>query len=79
MDAIALLISGVVRVYKIGDTGREITRYSYRQCHSAAHFAVIGLFYTGNTGSGANISNSVVISAVARTVAATEQYFSSDN
>ena len=24
-DAIALLISGVVRVYKIGETGREIT------------------------------------------------------
>ncbi|MBP6469716.1 MAG: Crp/Fnr family transcriptional regulator [Chloroflexi bacterium] len=28
-DAIALLISGVVRVYKIGDTGREITLYRF--------------------------------------------------
>jgi CRP/FNR family transcriptional regulator len=27
VDAIALLISGVVRVYKIGETGREITLY----------------------------------------------------
>jgi len=29
VDAIALLISGVVRVYKIGETGREITLYSF--------------------------------------------------
>ena len=29
MDAIALLISGVVRVYKIGETGREITLYRF--------------------------------------------------
>ena len=29
VDAIALLISGVVRVYKIGDTGREITLYRF--------------------------------------------------
>jgi CRP/FNR family transcriptional regulator len=28
-DAIALLISGVVRVYKIGETGREITLYRF--------------------------------------------------
>ena len=28
-DAIALLVSGVVRVYKIGDTGREITLYRF--------------------------------------------------
>lgn len=28
-DAIALLISGVVRVYKIGDTGRQITLYRF--------------------------------------------------
>jgi CRP/FNR family transcriptional regulator len=28
-DAIALLLSGVVRVYKIGDTGREITLYRF--------------------------------------------------
>jgi len=30
VDAIALLISGVVRVYKIGETGREITLYRFR-------------------------------------------------
>ena len=29
VDAIALLISGVVRVYKVGDTGREITLYRF--------------------------------------------------
>ena len=29
VDAIALLISGVVRVYKIGQTGREITLYRF--------------------------------------------------
>ena len=29
VDAIALLISGVVRVYKIGETGREITFYRF--------------------------------------------------
>ncbi len=29
VDAIALLISGVVRVYKIGDTGRELTLYRF--------------------------------------------------
>jgi CRP/FNR family transcriptional regulator len=29
IDAIALLISGVVRVYKIGETGREITLYRF--------------------------------------------------
>jgi CRP/FNR family transcriptional regulator len=29
VDAIALLLSGVVRVYKIGDTGREITLYRF--------------------------------------------------
>ena len=29
MAAIALLISGVVRVYKIGETGREITLYRF--------------------------------------------------
>lgn len=28
-NAIALLVSGVVRVYKIGDTGREITLYRF--------------------------------------------------
>jgi CRP/FNR family transcriptional regulator len=28
-DALALLISGVVRVYKIGETGREITLYRF--------------------------------------------------
>ena len=28
-DAIALLISGVVRVYKVGETGREITLYRF--------------------------------------------------
>jgi CRP/FNR family transcriptional regulator, anaerobic regulatory protein len=28
-DAIALLISGMVRVYKIGETGREITVYRF--------------------------------------------------
>lgn len=28
-DAIALLVSGIVRVYKIGDTGREITLYRF--------------------------------------------------
>lgn len=28
-DAIALLVSGVVRVYKIGETGREITLYRF--------------------------------------------------
>ena len=28
VNAIALLISGVVRVYKIGETGREITLYT---------------------------------------------------
>ena len=28
-DAIALLISGIVRVYKIGETGREITLYRF--------------------------------------------------
>lgn len=29
VDAIALLISGVVRVYKIGETGRELTLYRF--------------------------------------------------
>jgi CRP/FNR family transcriptional regulator len=29
IDAIALLISGVVRVYKVGETGREITLYRF--------------------------------------------------
>lgn len=29
VDAIALLIAGVVRVYKIGETGREITLYRF--------------------------------------------------
>ena len=29
VDAIALLISGLVRVYKIGETGREITLYRF--------------------------------------------------
>jgi CRP/FNR family transcriptional regulator len=29
VDAIALLLSGAVRVYKIGDTGREITLYRF--------------------------------------------------
>jgi CRP/FNR family transcriptional regulator len=29
VDAIALLISGVVRVYKIGETGGEITLYRF--------------------------------------------------
>src|SRR5512142_65571 len=29
VEAIALLISGVVRVYKIGETGREITLYRF--------------------------------------------------
>src|SRR5512138_496121 len=29
VDAIVLLISGVVRVYKIGETGREITLYRF--------------------------------------------------
>ena len=29
VDAIALLISGVVRVFKIGETGREITLYRF--------------------------------------------------
>jgi len=29
VDAIALLISGVVRVYKIGETGREMTLYRF--------------------------------------------------
>lgn len=29
VNAIALLVSGVVRVYKVGDTGREITLYRF--------------------------------------------------
>src|SRR5512147_487602 len=29
VNAIALLLSGVVRVYKIGETGREITLYRF--------------------------------------------------
>ncbi len=29
VDAIALLVSGVVRVYKVGETGREITLYRF--------------------------------------------------
>ena len=29
VDAIALLVSGVVRVYKIGETGRELTLYRF--------------------------------------------------
>jgi CRP/FNR family transcriptional regulator len=29
VDAIALLISGIIRVYKIGETGREITLYRF--------------------------------------------------
>ncbi len=33
-DNIALLISGVVRVYKIGETGREITLYRFGQGES---------------------------------------------
>ena len=34
VDSIALLISGVVRVYKIGETGREITLYRFRSGES---------------------------------------------
>lgn len=34
VNAIALLISGVVRVYKIGETGREITLYRFGQGES---------------------------------------------
>ena len=34
IDAIALLISGVVRVYKIGESGREITLYRFGQGES---------------------------------------------
>lgn len=34
VDAIALLISGVVRVYRIGETGREITFYRFGQGQS---------------------------------------------
>ncbi len=34
IDAIALLLSGVVRVYKIGETGREITLYRFGQGES---------------------------------------------
>lgn len=34
IDAIALLVSGVVRVYKIGETGREITLYRFGQGES---------------------------------------------
>jgi CRP/FNR family transcriptional regulator len=34
VDTIALLISGVVRVYKIGETGREITLYRFGQGES---------------------------------------------
>lgn len=34
VDAIALLIKGVVRVYKIGETGREITLYRFGQGES---------------------------------------------
>lgn len=33
-DAIALLISGMVRVYKIGETGREITLYRFGEGES---------------------------------------------
>lgn len=33
-DAIALLLSGVVRVYKIGETGREITLYRFGEGES---------------------------------------------
>jgi CRP/FNR family transcriptional regulator len=33
-DALALLISGVVRVYKIGETGREITLYRFGEGES---------------------------------------------
>lgn len=34
VDGIALLTSGVVRVYKIGDTGRELTLYRFGQGES---------------------------------------------
>ena len=34
VEAIALMISGVVRVYKIGETGREITLYRFGLGHS---------------------------------------------
>ena len=34
VDGIALLISGVVRVYKIGETGREITLYRFGEGES---------------------------------------------
>ena len=34
VDGIALLISGVVRVYRIGETGREITLYRFGQGES---------------------------------------------
>lgn len=34
VDAIALLVSGVVRVYRIGETGREITLYRFGQGES---------------------------------------------
>jgi hypothetical protein len=49
VEAIALLISGVVRVYKIGETGREITLYRFGhgnlhphgECHSQKSFPAI--------------------------------------
>jgi CRP/FNR family transcriptional regulator len=34
VDSIALIVSGVVRVYKIGETGREITLYRFRNGES---------------------------------------------
>lgn len=39
-DAIALLISGVVRVYKIGETGREITLYRFGLGESCIHYVI---------------------------------------
>ena len=36
VDAIALLVSGMVRVYKVGETGREITLYRFGTGESAS-------------------------------------------
>jgi CRP/FNR family transcriptional regulator len=47
VDAIALLISGVVRVYKIGETGREITLYRFGNGESCILTANAILSQTG--------------------------------
>ena len=55
VDAIPLLISGIVRVYQIGETGREVTLYRFRpgeSCVLTANSILTKQFFFRNRYSG---------------------------